>query len=410
MANPNWEELVGKFNYFKTEFDKSFKCISKSQKPTRNTINKHLQVLQTNYNNVVSLVNLFKHRLTKEHIKDCEKLIFSLNEKLQKVAEELELPLTSLTDNKEIKIPLLRPDSPYSLNTANSAITTNNTMADPLKFIESASKILPDFDGNYNMLGKFIDAITLLNSVRGENSESILINIINTKISSTVRNKIQGLLTVEAIITKLKTTIKGDSAETIIAKLKATKQSNREKTEYTKQIQQLANELANTYISDGMTEEAANKIATKAASKSIIDNVNSERVKIILEAGTYNSVEEVTSKFLEINYNEQSPIVYFTNRNRLQRHNNSNNNWNRSTNSNSYRRYHNNNNRNYRGNQRTYNRTNNYHSSTNNNSNNSHNNNNMPRNTYNNNRRINLINSNETENYLNPQPTHLGEN
>lgn len=399
MAEAKWSVIIEELQHFRIEFEKSYKCLNKSQKPSPTTINKHLEILQLYYNKTITLINNIKDKLTDDHISECEILVDTLQDKISKISEELKLSFTFPPYYKEINLPTLD---------LNDITCRESNMADQIKFLEVASKILPDFDGNFINLRKFIDAINLLVAIKGENPESLLISIINTKITSNIRNKIEGLNTIVSIIERLKSVIKGYSADTLMTKLNTIKQHDKNQTQYIKEIEQLSNELANVYMSNGMTEVAANKIATNAATKSLIQNTSSERVKLILQAGTFNSIEEVTSKFLEIDTHSNNSIMFVKHRNRAPH----NFNHNRSFNRNNFQNYNNNRSNNI------YNNRNNRHNNNYRNNNNGINyrNNNNPNNTRINTRRTNFdrnvhfINSREQGNEEAPLTTQLGEN
>ena len=73
---------------------------------------------------------------------------------------------------------------------------------EPIKCIELAIKILPEFDGKFNNLQKFIDGLHLLESLK-DTHENVAVQIIQTNISGTARISINGLNTISAISEKL---------------------------------------------------------------------------------------------------------------------------------------------------------------------------------------------------------------
>lgn len=73
------------------------------------------------------------------------------------------------------------------------------TTMTPVEFINLATKLLPEFDGKAENLTKFINALDILDSIKGDNG-SIAISLIKTKLNQTASR----LLTNEATIGAIK--------------------------------------------------------------------------------------------------------------------------------------------------------------------------------------------------------------
>lgn len=129
---------------------------------------------------------------------------------------------------------------------------------------------------------------------------------------------------------------------------------------YCSEIEILTKSLENAYITDGLTNEVANKYFTQVAVKAMTKNCTIDKVKFIMEAGQFNSMNDAISKFVGScteATGQQNTILHFGqktfnnqnhgNRRRFQRRNNCSRNYNSNfsnNNRNCYDRNFNNNN------------------------------------------------------------------
>lgn len=84
----------------------------------------------------------------------------------------------------------------------------------------------------------------------------------------------------------------------LVFKLIATKQKENPNTVFAHEIEYLSKSLLSAYISEGLPEETANKYTVQKTVKAMVTNVNSNKTKLIIEAGTFQSVKQVVTKFL----------------------------------------------------------------------------------------------------------------
>lgn len=245
-----------------------------------------------------------------------------------------------------------------------------------VEFLHTASKLIIDFDGKSENLRSFIDSLTLIDSINGSH-ESTAIAIIKTKLKGTARNLINNETTISDIINKLNNTVKGESVEVLTAKIMNTKQNNKTANGYCSEIELLTKASENAYISDGIPCELATKYSTQIAVKALTKNCTIDKVRLIMEAGQFNNMNDAISKFVNTcteASGQQNSILYFK-----QRQNNRNNN--------------------FRGNYARFQGRNNYPRNTNNNSNNHnkrYNNNNYRQRQNNNSRNGNYIRATES--------------
>lgn len=169
----------------------------------------------------------------------------------------------------------------------------------PVEFLNIATKLLPDFDGKYENLARFLDALNLVNSIK-ETHEILAVNLIKSKLTGTARNLISTEATISDVKQTLQKKIKGDSTDVLMAKLLNIKQSGKSANVCAKEIEETTKLLQNAYISDGLSPELAEKYSTQTAVKSVIKNAKSEKVKLIMQAGQFTNMNEAIAKFVEV--------------------------------------------------------------------------------------------------------------
>jgi len=218
-----------------------------------------------------------------------------------------------------LQIPLI--DLPKLDTTGNSSVNTtsisststsdSNTMTlTAIHIINLATKVVPEYDGTPNELQRFIDAINLRNTSKDQFEDSA-IEVIKTKLKGTAR--ITNETTTIAIRDTLKASVKPLSTKLLISKLKNLKQATKSPNDYITQVESLTTALKTAYISDGLSVNLAETYTTQDALEAIQSNSNNEKVNIILEAGNFANVAELSTKFLSVaasNSNENQ-IHYF---------------------------------------------------------------------------------------------------
>ena len=210
-----------------------------------------------------------KHSVTNQTIKDeFDNIYINLIEKIQIQIEHIEQP--------EIEI---LPEM------------------DAQAFLTFASRIVPDFDGTIENRQRFIDALNLLMTQVGQN-EALAVALVKTKLTGTARSLITNENTLIAIRDTLLTRVRGESSEVLLSKLVSIKQNNRPAVNFVKDIEDITRKLESAYISDGMTGELAQKYASQNAIKVLSTNVSNDQIKLVMQAGNFNSVNEAVAKFL----------------------------------------------------------------------------------------------------------------
>lgn len=112
----------------------------------------------------------------------------------------------------------------------------------PVEFLKLASSLIPEFDGKAADLQGFIDALNLVDSLKGSHEE-IAVSLIKTKLKGYARSLISNERSVPAIINTL----------------------YKIQIQYTREVHKLTKSLERAYINDGLTPELARKYSETLA-------------------------------------------------------------------------------------------------------------------------------------------------
>jgi len=198
-------------------------------------------------------------------------------------------------DLNNLTIPaILMSDLDDSSSIIKNKIRNNITMAQSyIDFINTASKLIPVFDGKAENLTSFIDALKITESIKGEH-EQLAVSIIKTKLKGVARNLIGNKTTITEVISRLKSNVKGETVEVLSAKHMNLQQRNKTAN----LVEQMTKSLEGAYITDGLSLELARSYSTRHAVKAMTKNSTIDKVKIIMQAGTFNTMNEAISKFV----------------------------------------------------------------------------------------------------------------
>lgn len=324
----DWQRIVTKVRLIKENFDRSYKCLN-IDRPTKDvTVAKHLKILFKSFEQIRVLLNVNYSRLAQHHKAAAESFFIDIKGKLYSILVRrglnVKLP-DSLHEELEYDIEGLCEDSSNltERNTKNSLeiLSSPEKMPQtPIEFLNIASKLIPEFDGRPECLQSFKAALILVDSVCDGN-DTIAINLVKTKLKGNAINLLKGNeTTLTQVAQSLAENVKGDSTDVIAAKLMNVRQSNKTANVYIKEVEELTKSLESAYITDGLTPTMAEKYSTKAAVKAITTNATNEKVKIIMQAGQFGTLNEAVEKFVstctEINGQHNSVLYYGNNANR----------------------------------------------------------------------------------------------
>jgi len=164
-----------------------------------------------------------------------------------------------------------------SLSIIENKIRNNITMAQSnIDFINTASKLIPVFDGKAKNLTSFIDALEIIESIKGEH-EQLAVSLIKTKLKSVARNLIGNETTITEVISRSKSNVKGETVEVLSAKLMSLQQRNKTANQYTQEVEQMTKALEGAYITGGVSLELARSYSTRHAVKAMTKNYHASR-------------------------------------------------------------------------------------------------------------------------------------
>lgn len=306
MSSPiTWDNVLRKLNEIKITFDKSYKCLNRTPLPSKITQLKHIGILACQHNTIANLGRTIYPVLSTDHKLEFENYFTSIKNRLKVLFNKLQVPQqvpTSITKLLDLTIHSLLCSESSDTDTdsleAQNEINKLSNMT-PIEFINTATKLLPEFDGKIENLSKFINAIDLLETIK-ETHENIAISLIKTKLTHSASTLITNESTIQAIKSKLLANVKYESPQSISARLNTVKQHNKSDSDFAKEIETLSLQLEQAFIADGLTPALAKSYSTQHAVKTMKTNAKSEEVKLLMRAGQFPTVGDAITKFLEL--------------------------------------------------------------------------------------------------------------
>jgi len=332
-----WDELYKELNNIKIDYDRSYKSLSRPWPAQQNTVNKHAEILVTRFNTARILIHDQRDRLNKAHWTQVSKYFNKLRDNLIVIKQRYDLTISVPTilnpplkiearEESESSDPPVQAEADDPIftdpdieekdinNLTIPAVLIQSELSDqestdsdshdsiveinPIKmaqtnidFINTASKLIPVFDGKAENLTSFIDALEIIESIKGEN-EQLAVSIIKTKLKGVARNLIGNETTITEVISRLKNNVKGETVEVLSTKLMNLQQRNKAANQYTQEVEQMTKSLEGAYITDGLSLELARSYSTRHAVKAMTKNCTIDKVKTIMQAGTFNTMNE----------------------------------------------------------------------------------------------------------------------
>lgn len=337
-----WESVYDTLKIHKAELFKSYKCLNKNRPVSEETINRHKTIILSNFEKIKEIINNLKDRLTPEHKVLAWNIFHSCRDRILKISAKHNLHIqVSLSTSSEVKIDI--QSSEEEQGSENSEVSDNDqensdenisnivptayiansdqpeiTVTMPqtiVEFLSTAARLIPEFDGRPENLQSFVDALNLVESIK-DTHETSAVSLIKTKLKGTARNLISSEATIQAVIAKLKGCVKGESVDVISAKIMNVKQQGKNANAYAKEIEDLTKSLEGAYISDGLPHVVATKYATQLAVRAITKNAQHEKVKLIIESGQFNNMNDLMSKFISSctdSYGQPNSVLHYQN-------------------------------------------------------------------------------------------------
>lgn len=191
------------------------------------------------------------------------------------------------------------PAFPFLTQTTVPAIklkTVTQLRSMAAEFLKLASTIVSiHFDGDPSKLAPFLDSLTLLESVVGVHT-GLAVSFVKTRLVGRARDLITNEDTILEIKNKLKNNIKVQSSAELMAKLAGVKPGSKI-IDFCKQVDDLADSLRRSFLSEGVALATAEAYVTREVTKTLIAVAPDQHTKTVLEAKSFNSPQEVTAYY-----------------------------------------------------------------------------------------------------------------
>ncbi|CAH0551087.1 unnamed protein product, partial [Brassicogethes aeneus] len=297
------------------ESKRVLKQVSKS-KLVKNEVRDNLLNL---FNQFTEIVAFYYFSLNEQQRLEVKKLFTTLRDRVvrsyQVLRVDFKIPSSCVEAiNLEIKGEEIEDDQQTNIEDTKDLEETKvkNMEMTKIDIFNFANKVLPNaFDGSPDKLQSVIDALTLLKSNAAGHEEDA-VAYVKTRLIGKARDLITDD-TLDVITTKLKTGIKTDSSQLVTAKLLSLKQKNKDAAGYAVEVEALSSSLKRAFISEGVPVGTAESYATNTTVETLSKNSNSERVKLVMEAGTFNNSQDAITKFVNVAQESSTATVLYTN-------------------------------------------------------------------------------------------------
>ena len=143
----------------------------------------------------------------------------------------------------------------------------------PVFDIKTATALIQPYDGAPAGLEAFVDSVILLAELTPQVHIATAIKFIKTRLSGKARSALPAQpLTIQAIIDAVQVCKSRETPDTILAKLKATRNKG-DRQKFCDEVETLSQQLATLYMGNQIPQAVANKMATKAGTDALISGV-----------------------------------------------------------------------------------------------------------------------------------------
>lgn len=175
---------------------------------------------------------------------------------------------------------------------------SDNNMS-PFEFLKFAATLIKSFSGeNPSQLAPFLTNVSLIQSVATTESLPYLVSFLKGRLEGRASRVCSDCATVEEIILSLKRNIKFDSSAVVESRLAAVQLSDSSLTEFAKSLEQLADNLHESLVLEGVSVNKANEMTIDSVRKSCRKQTKSNVVKAVLASCSFENPKDVVSKFI----------------------------------------------------------------------------------------------------------------
>lgn len=251
--------------------------------------------------NVRTSVRILRRKLKRAREIVDQVQLLAENEKDKDTAEDILLNISRLVEFREkSKICSLRAAA-YAIVLVNK-FKTKMTEFD----MKQATSIVQTYDGSDENLAAFIDAAKLLNELTPDRHKGLALKFIRTRLTGKARLGLpDNIASIEALLDNVKSRCESKlTSEIVLAQLKAIKE--RETDKICDRVNDLTAKLSSVYLAEKLPVETATKMATKAGVETLKTKVTNSDLKLILKAGSFQTIQDAIQKVRE-NINNESP-------------------------------------------------------------------------------------------------------
>ncbi|KAJ8909390.1 hypothetical protein NQ315_008877 [Exocentrus adspersus] len=270
--------------------------ISQSKRALKKSVPKNESVRRDIRDQLVRIFNEFTTTLEKSwhSLDELEKNI--CNHQFQKVRDKVIRSFEALNVKYKVPFSCIKVIDPLILeeDIVEEILDENPTImaTTAVDFFNLASKLIPtQFDGSADKLASFLDSLELLKTVSA-NQENNAVAFIKTRLVGKARDLITNEASIDTIINKLKSNIKGESSRSLTAKLTNLKQKNKDAASYASEIESLADKLQRAYLTEGVPNAVAESYTVETTVRSLSQNANNEKTRLVMEADTFTTVQD----------------------------------------------------------------------------------------------------------------------
>lgn len=263
-------------------------------------------------------------------LRDTDNVIITFEEQESDLSEFTYENFSKLARFRQIFLDLDLVEQESSTQTTNKVKINSNSQRysndhfdtmDPINFLKFACQLIHKFSGDPEQLDSFIENVLLVKSMATPAVLPQYFKFVKGRLDGTARTAAIDCDTIDAILAALKEKITRDSSENLESQLSALRFDYKNLSEFTSEVEKVANKLIDSLIIEGVSKGKANAMAVSSVVKTCRKSAKNSMIENILASATFNSPKEVLSKFrlevAEINkekhvLNMQATPPYYT--------------------------------------------------------------------------------------------------
>lgn len=174
--------------------------------------------------------------------------------------------------------------------------TSFGTM-DKLKFLNTASSLLKPFDGKSDELDSFIRNINLIQQVADGDLKPFFLEFVKGRITGTVGNACSSAISIDQLISTLRSTVKSESPRVVESRLDALYFDHRNLSEFSAEAEKIGNKYLDALVNEGCSRQFATQLTINKIVEICRKSARNDNIKCILASSTYQTHVDVLTKF-----------------------------------------------------------------------------------------------------------------